>query len=121
MQKRCAAKLGLAVALGILTIGAIVPIWAAWYIGELEWTGELTPLWVAIRQFPASYRAAKGDDQLWQMQEENIVVGAGLLLLAAGVGYGFYRFLTRRGPSDEARDFAESSAGSLTDGRAGGE
>jgi len=120
MQKRRAARLGIAAALAVLAIGAAVPVWTAWYIGELEWTGELTPLWVAISRFPASYRAANGIDQLWQMQEENIVVGAGLLLLAAGVGYGFYRFLTRRGPSDEARDYAESFTGSLPDGRAGG-
>lgn len=97
-------------------VGAVLPIWTAWYFSPWEGNGYSAPLWEAISRVPATRREAP--DQFWRLQETNLVLGLALLMVAAGVGSGTYRVLARRGPSEESRDFAEGPAGSVPDGRA---
>jgi hypothetical protein len=105
----------MASALVVIGVGAALPIWTAWYFSPWEGLGRPAPLWEAVGRVPATRREAP--NQFWRLQERNLVFGLALVLVSAGVGWGTYRVMTRRGSSEEARDFVEGPAGSLPDGR----
>ena len=110
MQNPRAAKRALVYALLVFGVGAALPIWSAVYLSPWEGNGYPASLWVAV-----------GSDRFLDLQERNPVLLVALLLVSAGVGWGTYRNMTRRGYSEEARDFVEGPAGSLPDGRTPGD
>lgn len=118
MRKRGVTIRSTGAALAVFAAGAALPIWSAWYFSDWEGNGYQGPLWTAVGQMPATWRAV-GPNKFWDSQGTNLALGAVLVLLAAGVGYRRYRAGICRGNSEEARDFAEGPAGSLPDGRGG--
>jgi hypothetical protein len=118
MRKRRAVIWAIGAASAVFGAGAALPVWSAWYFGTWEATGSSGPLWEAVGRMPATWRAV-GPYEFWDLQGTNLVLGAVLVLLAAGAGYWRYRSGTRRGHSEEAHDFAEGPAGSVPDGRGG--
>src|SRR5947199_4191572 len=64
ITNRGARITGIITTLIILTIGAAIPTWVSFYVGEHETSGRLTPLWTAVRRFPDSLRIP--DKGLWE-------------------------------------------------------
>jgi hypothetical protein len=118
VRKRRTAIRAAGAAFAVFGVGAVLPIWTAWYFRPWEGLGRPAPLWEAVGRAPATWRAA-GPNGFWQSQGGNLLLLALLVLLAAGIGYGVYRASTGRGQSEEARDFDEGPAGSVPDGRSG--
>jgi hypothetical protein len=111
MRNRKAKVKGTIAGFVVIAVGAVIPTWTSYYVGPTETTGELEPLWTAVKQAPDSFKIP--DKGLWELHQDNIALLTALLLVAGMSGWAVYRSSRVCPLTPEAEDYQEGVGGAV--------
>jgi hypothetical protein len=88
--------MGLLTGLIVIAIGACLPIWIVWHIGEVCGVGRGGFLWQAAMQIPSNARYCDQSDLL-SLHRQNLLTAGAIYLMAWVAGFVVYWIARRRG------------------------